>query len=96
MKQSGMEQICCTARHKLADECATTARLYSEAIALLTQSPLRISESEYIDLRERAHEAHRRSEQMFVAFEEHLDQHKCHLAIDPVDPASEKFLMATA
>jgi hypothetical protein len=99
MNQRGVaEQTCCALRHELAEECATTARLYSEAIALLTQSPLRISESDHIHLRVRALEAQKRSEEMFVAFEEHLDQHRCHLATDPPDQwaSGKEALTATA
>lgn len=58
-----------------SEKFATTARLYSEAVALLTTTAPNWPPHEYNRLRHAAEEAKRRSEVAGVAFERHLESH---------------------
>jgi hypothetical protein len=66
---------CCQARRELADKFATAARLYAEAVVVLTGGGG--SEAEFEKLRKRARQAQERSEKARAAFEEHVIAHRC-------------------
>jgi hypothetical protein len=68
-------QDCCEIRRQLADQFSISARLYAEAVVNLAVSS--ISQEEYIRLCRRAKDAQRRAEAASVAFEEHVDLHRC-------------------
>jgi hypothetical protein len=71
---------CCELRQKLADEFATAARLYAEAVVALTRFPT-TPQAKYDRFREKAEQAQVRVEQASTAFEEHVDLHRCTDAI---------------
>jgi len=67
-------QPCCSARKELANQFAIAARLYAEAVVMLTRdSP----DGNYDSLRQTAEEAQRRCEDAQAAFEEHVELHGC-------------------
>jgi hypothetical protein len=66
---------CCEIRKRLASSFATNARLYAEAVAIMT-SPL-ISPSNLEELYAAARRAQERSENASIAFEEHVRDHGC-------------------
>lgn len=66
---------CCQLRQRLAENFAVAARLYAEAVVLLTASH-GVSDSEYHRLRKAAAEAQYRCEEMRIAFEEHVASHE--------------------
>ena len=66
---------CCEVRRKLAEEFATAARLYAEAVVALTR--FQTKEGEYDRCREAAEQAQVRTRQASAAFEEHEDSHRC-------------------
>ena len=66
---------CCEVWRQLSEEFATTARLYSEAVTLLTSNAPNLQPHEYNRLRHAVEEAQRRSEGAGIAYEEHLDAH---------------------
>ena len=66
----------CQLRRQLADEFATAARLYAESVVRLVTSG--VSHDDYVRLCERTEEAQNRSEAAFIAFEEHVDLHRCY------------------
>jgi hypothetical protein len=68
-------QPCCEIRRQLADGFSTAARLYAEAVVDLAVSG--ISQEEYIRQCSRAKDAQLRAEAASVAFEEHVDFHRC-------------------
>ena len=68
---------CCPIRRKLGDDFAISARLYSEAVVAFTSNPTLISRSEFDRLCLAKEEALRRSETARVAFNEHVDSHRC-------------------
>jgi hypothetical protein len=69
-------QSCCRVRNELANQFAIAARLYAEAVVILTRlSP----ERDLSKLREKTEEARRRCDDARVAFEEHVDSHSCSL-----------------
>jgi len=72
-----MEQRCCKVRGELAAQFATAARLYAEAVVVLTSSFSSNSHLKYEQLVERAHEVQRRSDLARIAFEEHVGRHRC-------------------
>jgi uncharacterized membrane protein YcjF (UPF0283 family) len=65
----------CEARAGLAQEFCTAARLYAESVVALAISGM--SEREYLRLRRLAKEAQSRTEAAWVAFEEHVEVHRC-------------------
>jgi len=65
----------CEVRRQLAETFAIAARLYAE-IAVTFAVP-GISQEEYIRLCRHAEEAQKRSEAACVAYEEHVDLHRC-------------------
>ena len=67
---------CCPIARQLAEQFAIAARLYAEAVASLT-SHIAMSQTEYERLCRAAKDAHRRSEEMGRAFEEHVASHRC-------------------
>ena len=69
-----MKKRCCEIRRKLAEEFATAARLYGESVVELASS---ISNGDYARLCKKTQEAQDRSEAASVAFEEHVDLHRC-------------------
>src|SRR5262245_25575770 len=69
--------ICCERRRQLSEQFATAARLYAEAVVLLTLNHSRMSQNDYERLREAAEEARQHSEAMGIAFEEHVEWHQC-------------------
>ena len=65
-------QTFCPVRSKLADEYATCARLFAEAVVLVTTATVDIER-----LQAATRQAHERVEAARVAFEEHLASHGC-------------------
>ena len=65
-------QTYCQVRSKLADEYATYARLFAEAVVLVTTSTVDIER-----LQEATRQAQERVEAARVAFEEHMASHGC-------------------
>jgi hypothetical protein len=78
--------ICCKARHELAQQFAIAARLYSEAVVLLTRESPAMSSEKYEQLRNAAEKAQRDAEAMGIAFEEHVDSHRC--SAQPIETAA--------
>ena len=68
-------RTCCTLRRELASEFATSARLYAEAVAILT-SGLNYG-LDFENLRLAMRRAQERAEEARVAFEEHVARHAC-------------------
>jgi hypothetical protein len=68
---------CCEIRRKLAEQFATAARLYDEAVAAFSSTPFTVSQGEYNRLRKVAEEAQGRAEAIGGAFEEHVESHRC-------------------
>jgi hypothetical protein len=69
-------QSCCRARSELANQFAIAARLYAEAVVMLTRLS---QERDFSRIRQSAAAAQRRCEDARVAFEEHIDSHHCSL-----------------
>ena len=69
--------LTCRSRDHLANEFAIATRVYYEAVITITRNHVPISASNYGRLRETATEARRRAEAMTIAFEEHIDSHRC-------------------
>ena len=67
----------CQVRLHLADEFATAARLYSEAVVALTGNSVSMSRNNYDRLLQDAAKARERSEAARIAFQEHVDWHRC-------------------
>jgi hypothetical protein len=67
----------CEVRRQLARQFAIAARLYAEAVVMLTRDPGTVSNWDYGRLREAAEQAQARSESTGRAFEKHVDSHKC-------------------
>jgi hypothetical protein len=67
---------CCEVCYQLAEQFAINARLYSEAVVLLTRDPA-MAGTEYEELREAAIQAQTRAEAAGIRFEEHVDTHRC-------------------
>jgi hypothetical protein len=65
-------------RRELAEQFATGARLYSEAVVRLTS--VGVSGRVYDELRAAAIEAQRGAEAAQIAFEEHVETHGCDAA----------------
>jgi hypothetical protein len=65
----------CALRRELAEQLAINARLFAEAVVLLTVNSILTRDFEF--LRSRAREAQERAEMAFVAFEEHIASHRC-------------------
>jgi len=68
-------RTCCAVRRDLANEFAISARLYAEAVVILTRGVT--SESNFEKLRIAARRAQERAELARVAFEEHVAGHGC-------------------
>jgi hypothetical protein len=68
-------RTCCKVRAGLAEEFCTATRLYAESVVLLAVSGM--SEREYIRVRRVAKEAQSRAEAACVAYEEHVELHRC-------------------
>ena len=79
--KSAKQQFSCFMRRNLGEQFATAARLYAEAVVVLTCDPATISRDEYDRLREATKQAQQRSEATERAFEQHVDSHDC-LATD--------------
>ena len=85
MKQNiGITQSWCQTRHELAEQFATAARLYGEAVASITQHPGKLSQSDYARLRTDVEKAQQRTEMMCCEFEEHVERHGCQIEHQPV------------
>ena len=67
----------CHSRDRLADEFAIATRRYYEAVLTITRNHVERSANEYGQLRKAAEEARDRSEGMRIAFDEHIDSHRC-------------------
>jgi hypothetical protein len=65
-------RVCCHIRRKLAGEYATYARLFAEAVVLVTTGTVDIER-----LKAATREAQERVEAARVAFEEHMASHGC-------------------
>jgi hypothetical protein len=66
----------CSIRQRLAQEFATAARLYAEAVVLVTSlGP--IPNDKYSRLLDAARAAQERAEIAQITFEEHVDSHRC-------------------
>ena len=66
----------------MANEFAIAARLYAETVVALARSG--ISRDEYVRLCKITEAAHKRSEAACVAFEEHVDGHRCFEGSPPI------------
>ena len=66
---------CCTAKRRLAEEFAMTARQYAEVVGNLSSSS-RISKEHQSHLFEMVRDAQNRAEDVFARFEEHLKSHQ--------------------
>jgi hypothetical protein len=66
----------CSIRQQLAQEFATAARLYAEAVVLVTSLGA-MPNHKYTRLRNTVREAHARAEIARVRFEEHVESHRC-------------------
>jgi hypothetical protein len=66
----------CETKRRLADEFATAARLFAEAVVLFTCRDSR-SKDEYNRLRNASRAAQEQAEIARIAFEEHVDSHGC-------------------
>ncbi len=64
--------VCCQVRQKLADEYATYARLFAEAVVLTTSVGVDLERVRAI-----TRHAQERTEAARVAFEEHVNFHGC-------------------
>jgi hypothetical protein len=73
----GPKLFCCEIRRQLAEQFATAARLYAEAVVLCTHEPLWMASGEHKRLRLSARRAQERAESARCAYEEHLDSHGC-------------------
>jgi hypothetical protein len=65
----------CELRRQLAETFAITARLFAEIAVSFAGSG--ISQEDYMRLCQRVEEAQKRSEDAYVAYEEHVDLHRC-------------------
>jgi hypothetical protein len=68
-----IEDGICPKKRRLAEELAESARLYYDAVASLAQREA----VEEQDPHATARDAHERANRARVAFEEHIDSHKC-------------------
>jgi len=68
----------CDIRRKLADDFSVHARLYSEAVVVLTTLQS-LTPDAYAKLREAAEKAQERAQEASVKFEEHIEKHRCGL-----------------
>ena len=68
-------KTCCAVRRDLANKFAMSARVYAEAVVILTSGVT--SGSNYADLRMTARRAQERAEEARVAFEVHVARHGC-------------------
>jgi hypothetical protein len=66
---------CCEVRRQLAETFAIAARLYAEIAVNFGVSG--ISQEDHMRLCRRAEEARERSQTACVAYEEHVDSHRC-------------------
>jgi hypothetical protein len=62
---------------ELADQFAIYARLYAEAVVAFTRNPATMSPEKYIRLKAAVEDAQRRAEMMGIAYEDHIDSHRC-------------------
>ena len=68
--------LCCEIRRMLSERFATAARLYSEAVVAFTSSRT-VPQDEYNRLRKAVEDAQERAEVTQVAYEEHVESHRC-------------------
>ena len=76
-QDGGAAPIFCATRRQLADEFAIAARLYAEAVVLLTRESGTMARTEYARLREAVDEARQQADSMGMAFDEHVESHQC-------------------
>jgi hypothetical protein len=67
----------CDVRRSLGANFATAARLYAEAVVLLTHYGV-ADPQKYERMRKAVKEAQEKAQQAAVQFEEHIDFHQCH------------------
>lgn len=67
----------CQTRHHLASQCATAARLYSEAVVALTRNSAEAQGIDYDRLCEIAMDAQEHAEAAGIAFQRHIELHRC-------------------
>jgi len=67
---------CCELRRQLAEQFAIAARLYAEAVVLVTRDP-QVMEGDYQRLCKEVMRAQARAESAGLAFEEHVSLHQC-------------------
>jgi hypothetical protein len=67
----------CQTRVQLADQFTIATRLYYEAVVDVTRNHVPISASNYRRLREAAEDARSHAEALRIAFNEHVDSHRC-------------------
>jgi hypothetical protein len=77
--QLSVLSVCCRTRQELAEEFAVAARLFSEAVVSLAGHIGGMSDGEFNRLRTAAKTMQERAEAARVAFEEHVDSHRCAL-----------------
>jgi hypothetical protein len=63
----------CKIRRELADEFATSTRLYAEMVVILVRAQI----VEFDQIRQSSQEAYQRMEVARAAFEEHVASHRC-------------------
>jgi hypothetical protein len=71
------DRACCETRRRLAEQYAISARLFAEAVVLLTRDPAAVPPGLYERLCAAVLEAQVRAELAGVRFEEHVDSHRC-------------------
>jgi hypothetical protein len=69
--------VACSTRQQLAMQLATAARLYAEAVALLTSRAGIISQEEYDGLSDNAQQRRGHTELARIEFEAHVESHRC-------------------
>ena len=76
MRNNSPVKPCCDLRRKLAEDFATAARLYAQTVVELAVGG-GVSQRQYMRLCKLTEDAQKRSELAFVAYEEHIDWHRC-------------------
>jgi hypothetical protein len=91
-----IRSVRCEIRDGLAQDFATAARLYAEAVVVLTISSATTSANQYDRLCQAVEEARRHSEAIGIVFQEHVNLHQCvaNIPLPPRDYLSEQQIVA--
>jgi anti-sigma factor RsiW len=68
---------CCRTKRELAEQFATAARIYSETVARLARDSTQTAGTSYDQLCQLAINAQERAEAIGIAFEQHIEFHRC-------------------